>query len=331
MGFSSDAVVHQPVPKDLLCSVCLDVLERPVEGPCQHPACDSCLRPWLARKGTCPKCRGSFTTKKLKAAHPSIRSLVDSLVVRCEYAENGCAQTMPLENLRHHLQNDCPEATVRCPHIGCKETGTRRRMEEDHVDSCYHKLVACRLCNSHIKQGKQEAHLAHVCPKAEVACSNNGGCGALVRRAALVKHLEKHCAKTVVTCPVPGCSEIMERAALEGHVGASAAAHVTKLSEVVRLQGKTILTLTQRLGALEQQAAAPVGQGAWKGAWKGQAAAPVGQAGRKWQAAAPAEQGSKKRKRPEPAEDSSDDSSEWDSDDSSDESDDSFSDLFELS
>ncbi len=40
-----------------ICGICLDTLSESKELPCHHPFHESCVDPWIAKKGTCPTCR----------------------------------------------------------------------------------------------------------------------------------------------------------------------------------------------------------------------------------------------------------------------------------
>ena len=59
MGFGTDLFVSQPVDDNLICGLCLEVLDKPtsacIEG---HIFCAACLAK-VVDKRSCPTCRGS--------------------------------------------------------------------------------------------------------------------------------------------------------------------------------------------------------------------------------------------------------------------------------
>ncbi|PIK50577.1 putative E3 ubiquitin-protein ligase TRIM71-like isoform X2 [Apostichopus japonicus] len=55
---SKKGVIVKTMRDNLLCPICLDLLENAKTLPCQHVACKKCLEPWVASKGQlrCPTC-----------------------------------------------------------------------------------------------------------------------------------------------------------------------------------------------------------------------------------------------------------------------------------
>ena len=55
-------------------------------------------------------------------------------------------------SFKHHSENECEFAEVKCPFNGCNERCQRRQMK-DHQEICCHKEIACQYCNNQIKIG----------------------------------------------------------------------------------------------------------------------------------------------------------------------------------
>ncbi|XP_013400013.1 E3 ubiquitin-protein ligase TRAF7-like [Lingula anatina] len=108
------------VDQNLLCSVCSAVLEDAVLTPCGHSFCLLCLETWLSRPGTnsCPECRAVCLSNEATPIH-SIRNLINSLDIDCDYADRGCKAVVKVENLPQHRAS-CNFAPVQC--AGCDLT-----------------------------------------------------------------------------------------------------------------------------------------------------------------------------------------------------------------
>ena len=65
MGYDVERFVAS-VNDGLLCCICRDVLEDPLQGPCQHAYCSSCIRAWLVNDNTCPEDRQLLYSSELR-------------------------------------------------------------------------------------------------------------------------------------------------------------------------------------------------------------------------------------------------------------------------
>eukprot|EP00899_Mesostigma_viride_P020264 jgi/Mesvir1/28239/Mv04784-RA.1 len=226
-----------PVPEDLVCIICTGVLQDPVEGDCEHPACRACLDAWLqqpGRVGTCPTCRKPL--KKKKTVHRYMMNQILALQVTCDNAGRGCPEVITFEHLRTHVAN-CGWVTVSCTNDGCAASMLRNEIPNHH-HVCPHRIVPCDKCDASIKQHDLQEHLQHTCPAVEVPCQHKGGCGQMVRRGAKDNHIENECAQAEVKCEVPGCSKAITRGSMKRHLEDSMAEHIMSLSsKVIVLQG----------------------------------------------------------------------------------------------
>lgn len=83
MGYELARFVGQ-VDQEFICSICMMVLEIPVESPCEHIFCSECIKDWLAVESTCPVDRLPIHSFDLRAMPRYFRNLLDKLEVRCE-------------------------------------------------------------------------------------------------------------------------------------------------------------------------------------------------------------------------------------------------------
>jgi len=56
MGYDLERFVGY-VNEGLLCCVCRDVLEDPLQAPCEHAFCSTCIHGWLIHHNSCPEDR----------------------------------------------------------------------------------------------------------------------------------------------------------------------------------------------------------------------------------------------------------------------------------
>ena len=103
MGWDIDRFPGE-VDSELICCICTGVLQDPVESPCRHVFCTSCVKPWINKNSTCPQCRGKIYEKDLKPVVPILKNIIDKQKICCEYKENGCEEVVTIEALQRHLE-----------------------------------------------------------------------------------------------------------------------------------------------------------------------------------------------------------------------------------
>ncbi|XP_005105312.2 E3 ubiquitin-protein ligase NRDP1 [Aplysia californica] len=134
MGVDTDRFVSQ-VNDGLLCSICRDVLEEPLQAPCEHAFCRACIQGWLVNECTCPEDRQPLFLSDLRPLFRYMRNDLDRLQLHCQYFTEGCLTVCTMESLRSH-ETACDHATVTCPFEDCALSMTRRELEE-HVLLCH--------------------------------------------------------------------------------------------------------------------------------------------------------------------------------------------------
>ena len=183
MGFPIDCVVdasgERRVDENLLCPLCLDVLDDPVSGACGHAACRECLAQHLSNQSDCPQCRAALSENAL-VPNVIVRSMVSELRLVCP-------------------NNPVPE----------EPAAKRARGEAGAV------VVDGALCDW---QGKCETLAAHraTCPREMVRCPmHEMGCTARIRRCELAAHVADAASHLQLVCTAFGSlkekSEAQER------------------------------------------------------------------------------------------------------------------------
>jgi hypothetical protein len=92
------------VSKYLYCSICMEVFNDPVQGPCQHTFCRQCIESYFgkAAKVNCPQCRIKIEKKNLRKNMLAYQ-LINDLSIFC--SNNGCEWKGPLDEITIHLPN----------------------------------------------------------------------------------------------------------------------------------------------------------------------------------------------------------------------------------
>uniref|UniRef100_A0A8D0EQU5 RING-type domain-containing protein n=1 Tax=Strix occidentalis caurina TaxID=311401 RepID=A0A8D0EQU5_STROC len=90
MGYDIERFVGY-VNEGLLCSICRDVLEDPLQAPCEHAFCTACIHGWLVHHSNCPEDRQMIDVSLLR---PLYRYTIILLYLHCknrEYAQDIAA------------------------------------------------------------------------------------------------------------------------------------------------------------------------------------------------------------------------------------------------
>ncbi|XP_023213512.1 RING finger protein 151-like [Centruroides sculpturatus] len=133
-----------PLPdEELICSICRCVFYDPVECPCRHVYCRTCISNWLRRQKTCPVCRKRASTSKLQTVVPIIKNMIMKLTIYCPNSEHGCKQKIALEAYDSHLAS-CDYEIVQCKNANCKVNCIRKDMPKHEQKECKFRSVKCR-------------------------------------------------------------------------------------------------------------------------------------------------------------------------------------------
>nr|XP_046159338.1 RING finger protein 151-like isoform X4 [Oncorhynchus gorbuscha] len=140
MGYDLERFVGY-VNEGLLCCVCRDVLERPLQAPCEHAYCDACISSWLIHHHSCPEDRLPLDISTLRPLHRYMRNDLSRLQIRCVNSGQGCDAVCCLETLHTH-EDECPFTFISCSSTGCPVQVERRGLES-HLLECEFRSRAC--------------------------------------------------------------------------------------------------------------------------------------------------------------------------------------------
>ena len=132
------------------CSIGNGIFNKPVVDECGHTYCQFCFEKWLKIKKTCPQTNTSLIQQ---AVYPNlvVKECLDSLPVYCFLKAKGCEWNGVLEQLRDHIEKDCSEVRLWCPHAECNIYVSRNLMMA-HMESCNYRLLKCEFCNEFVIQ-----------------------------------------------------------------------------------------------------------------------------------------------------------------------------------
>lgn len=158
---------EQAADLGLICSICLGLLQDPVETKCGHLFCAVCL---LDDQTMCPTCRTSLPAAESKRhATAAFMRLLAGLRCRCPNgqpapkrrkpapAASPCDWTGCYADLMSKHLRACPWEPVVCPR-GCDVPGLRRKDLERHLAAECTAGALCDLCGEHVPTCGRAAH-----------------------------------------------------------------------------------------------------------------------------------------------------------------------------
>lgn len=150
------------VDEDLICPICNKVLETPSSSRCGHIFCDQCLGKATEKCIDCPKCGQALTpiaNDAEKEAEELLAARLGKLSIRCTHQSHGCTAVLAWLDLDQHAENECQYRPVPCENRGCGEKHPLNILEE-HMESCDHRIVECKVCKTRLPRKDMPAHQA---------------------------------------------------------------------------------------------------------------------------------------------------------------------------
>eukprot|EP00299_Pterocystis_sp_00344_P019655 c9724_g1_i1.p1 GENE.c9724_g1_i1~~c9724_g1_i1.p1 ORF type:complete len:439 (+),score=91.69 c9724_g1_i1:413-1729(+) len=199
---------QQPVDEEFLCSICHEVLDKPVAlQDCDHHFCHDCITTHLAMTDECPVCKEPADLEDILPVSRPLSNFLNKQKVYCRFRERGCEQICALEHLAEH-EAECEFTPFWCTNIGCTHNSSElcdsinRKDVEIHLATCERRIITCKRCEESFSADKSHSHKSE-CEYIKLKCEE--GCGARIFRKDMNNHLENECVLSVGKCAVNGC------------------------------------------------------------------------------------------------------------------------------
>lgn len=160
MGFDLERFVGY-VNDGLLCCVCRDVLERPLQAPCEHSFCSACISSWLLHHNSCPEDRLPLDIGSLKPLYRSVSIKAEFFSYLRRSLHNlfgrwlsklfcSTALALHLELIifvvsgARYMRNDLNRLQIRCVNAGqgCEMVCSLENLHT-HEDECEFAFISC--------------------------------------------------------------------------------------------------------------------------------------------------------------------------------------------
>ncbi len=142
----------------LLCSVCLKILNDPLQCPNEHYFCGSCIQKSLRESSeVCPVCQHHLTEETLTKPPRILMEMLEGLEIRCDHENRGCRELIKLEFLDHHVDS-CGYSPTRCTNVDCAEVMNRNEKERHEREQCDFRKIVCDECGEQVIWKSSRVH-----------------------------------------------------------------------------------------------------------------------------------------------------------------------------
>ena len=136
----------QEVPKHLICSLCFEVFEDPLQCLiCKNVSCKECVETWFVKwkKHECPLSGEHASLENFTECPKIFQNEIKELECWCRFKENGCISVFWNERVKEHEKN-CDFEMTKCKwkKNGCKVSGLRENIRK-HEQQCVYEKVSC--------------------------------------------------------------------------------------------------------------------------------------------------------------------------------------------
>ncbi|XP_062523453.1 TNF receptor-associated factor 3-like isoform X2 [Corticium candelabrum] len=203
MSSSSDsptgynAQFDPPLEKKHECPLCLYALRDPIQTPCGHRFCTSCIKNVLIQdRAKCPLDNEPLRKDEIFPDNFCRREVL-SLTVLCSNKEFGCSWKGQLKELEGH-DTTCDYTLVTCENKGCDSKVLRMVLQKHLLTECKYRRAVCQLCQQEIVFESEREHYHNDCPEFEISCENK--CGQHVKRKDYSYHRTVSCLCIKLEC-----------------------------------------------------------------------------------------------------------------------------------
>jgi hypothetical protein len=214
-----------PLDENLICGVCLGILNNPLQCPNGHNFCKACIETYLkdSRKPCPMRCSAVLYSTDGLIKNRALVGIIDNLVIRCPTTTllcvgGGCAWTGTIAAWKGHAKT-CPFEMITCEFEGCNETLQRKNMPH-HKAKCLFREESCMWCNKIFSHRQLLLHCCayEVIPCPHACCDSMGNEMQCLQRD-MNNHLLLNCPEEVISCSFRslGCNMRLPRKEMTHH------------------------------------------------------------------------------------------------------------------
>lgn len=128
MGRDLEDFVHpERISAQLICPICTQVLENPVQTASEHLFCEEELLEWMTRSALCPVTKRTIDPAEIRRPGRVILNMLAELEVFCCNRARGCAWTGPQDLLEGHA--------VQCDHRPAEEWRKELARRDEQIEA----------------------------------------------------------------------------------------------------------------------------------------------------------------------------------------------------
>ena len=212
---------------DYICPLCKGLFLNPIIDHCRHSFCKECFLKYYSIKHQCP-----ISKEKINGDYISIDVLSKSIEkkeMKCKNYYKGCNWIGKISDLENHIKNNCVKSLVKCVFKGCNKEIMREELEF-HKLNCEYREEKCHECNNLFPHKDINEHFK-ICPKIKMKCIQ--GCGLIVERGLMEKHIKENCNLTEINCSFHffGCEDKFKKKELNSKMEKDCAKHLNLIAQ----------------------------------------------------------------------------------------------------
>jgi E3 ubiquitin-protein ligase NRDP1 len=206
----------ETIVDEFICSICTDVVENPVQTPCQHLFCNDCIRRWIKEgRKTCPEDRQRLTASSLKPPSRLTQQFLNKLMVKCRNYSEGCHLLTTYADMAQLVEHELSQCQV------VQGAIVREVCDQFEKETNSFKQKMADLRSELVDKEKIISSLKKTISENEKIIANQSAIGKLiadhaVNNAKIAKTITEEAAKLAGTCYFQTVVESSPTVPLEG-------------------------------------------------------------------------------------------------------------------
>lgn len=149
MGRDIDLFVHpERISSQLICPICTQVLDNPVQTSSEHLFCEEELLEWLTRSNLCPVTKTELDPTSIRKPGRIVMNMLSELELRCPNTVHGCSWIGQNGQLSHHLKS--------CEYRGPEEMRSELAKKDAQIQQLMDKIESLENNNEELLEENME-------------------------------------------------------------------------------------------------------------------------------------------------------------------------------